>query len=182
MFYKPSQFDFVSLLESNWLTIKNELIQLRQSNFIPWPETFLYGGNGWDVFGLYAYGKKLTDNCRLCPETTRLVEAIPEMTTAGFSALAPGTHIAPHIGFFNTVLRCHLGLIVPDGCAIRVGSEMHSWQEGKCLIFEDTVEHEAWNRGDSLRVVLLVDFKKPGIFSQVKPPYFLEKYLNPLIG
>lgn len=178
MFYEPHQFNFVSLLELNWLTIKNELIQLRQGNFIPWPEPFLYGGKGWDVFGFHAYGRKLNNNCRLCPETTRLVEAIPGMTTAGFSVLAPGRHIAPHIGFSNAVLRCHLGLIVPDGCAIRVGTEIRHWQEGKCLIFEDTVEHEAWNRGNSIRVVLLIDVKKPGVVYEVKPPAHLAKYLN----
>ena len=65
----------------------------------------------------------------------------------------------------NTVLRLHLGLIIPKtytaiGCAIRVGEEIENWQEGKCLIFDDTIEHEAWNRSHDTRVVLLVDFNK----------------------
>lgn len=185
MFYENTKFDFTSILESNWLVIKQELSQLQRSNFIPWKETFLYG-KGWDVFGLYAFGTKLADNCRLCPETTRLAEMIPGMTTAGFSSLAPGTHILPHIGYSysysedsgepervysgeyegvpslnKAVLRCHLGLIVPDGCAIRVGFLTRNWQEGKCLIFDDTIVHEAWNRGNATRVLLLIDFKKP---------------------
>jgi beta-hydroxylase len=159
-FYETSQFEFVSLLESNWEIIKQELNQLRQGNFIPWPEKFLYG-QGWDTFGLYAFGIKITKNCELCPETTKLIEAIPNLTTAGFSSLAPGTHIAPHTGYPDGMLRCHLGLIVPEGCGIRVDIETRNWAEGKCFIFNDKLEHEAWNKGNSTRVVLLIDFKEP---------------------
>jgi beta-hydroxylase len=172
MFLEEKEFQFASILESNWLAIRQELEQLQQGKFVPWPEKLLYK-KGWKVFGLYAFGRKLNNNCRLCPETTRLVEMIPGMTTAGFSCLAPGTHIAPHVGYTKAVLRCHLGLIVPDGCGIRVGSQTRIWQEGKCLIFDDTVEHEAWNRGNRTRLLLLIDFKKPGSSSQVQlPPSF----------
>lgn len=172
MFYETTAFEFVSILEANWLTIRKELNQLQQGDFMPWPEKFLYK-KGWDVFGLYAFEKKLTNNCRLCPETTKLVEAIPGMTTAGFSSLAPGTHIFPHAGYYNPfVLRCHLGLVVPDGCEIRVGTQTRSWQEGKCLIFDDGVEHEAWNSATATRVVLLVDFKKPNAKSKPTFDYY----------
>jgi ornithine lipid ester-linked acyl 2-hydroxylase len=162
MFYETNQFEFVNHLELSWLSIKDELTQLHQRDFIPWPEKFLYK-QGWDVFGLYAFGKRLDEQCRLCPETTKLVESIPGMTTAGFSSLAPGSHILPHIGYSQAVLRCHLGLIVPDNCALRVGPETRNWQQGKCLVFEDTVEHEAWNYGNLTRIVLLLDFKKPNL-------------------
>jgi aspartyl/asparaginyl beta-hydroxylase (cupin superfamily) len=157
-FYDSSEFEFVNLLESHWRTIRQELDRLRQRDFIPWPEKHLYG-KGWGVFGLYAFGIKIGKNCELCPETARLVETIPNLLTAGFSSLEPGTHIAPHTGYPDGVLRCHLGLIVPDGCGIRVGPETRHWSEGKCLIFNDELEHEAWNRGVSTRVVLLLDFK-----------------------
>jgi|SRR5919202_2105062 beta-hydroxylase len=159
-FYDSYQFELASILESNWQTIQYELNQLRQGDFLPWPEEYLYG-KGWDVFGLYAFGLKIGKNCDLCPETTKLVETVPNLTTAGFSSLAPGTHIAPHTGYPDGLLRCHLGLIVPDGCGIRVGSETKAWEEGKCLIFDDTLEHEAWNKSSSTRVVLLLDFKAP---------------------
>lgn len=169
MFLDPNEFEFISMLETNWQVIKQELDQLQQQHFIPWSEQFLYG-QGWDVFGLYAYRQKLVYNCSLCPETTRLVEAIPGMTTAGFSSLAPGTHIQPHVGYSNTVLRCHLGLSVPDGCALRVGTQTHSWQNGKCLLFDDTTEHEAWNYGNASRVVLLIDLQRPGVKFQTSLP------------
>ncbi len=160
MFYESSLFNFVAELEANWQLIRQELTQLHEQDFIPWPEKYLYG-KGWDAFGLYAFGIKLGKNCKLCPETTRLVKQIPGLVTAGFSSLTPGTHIAPHTGYDDGLLRCHLGLTVPDNCGIRVGEETRTWQEGKCLVFDDTVEHEAWNRGDRTRVVLLLDFKAP---------------------
>jgi aspartate beta-hydroxylase len=75
--------------------------------------------------------------------------------------LRPGARIPPHTGYVNTRLICHLPLIVPDGCAIRVGNETRAWQEGRALVFDDTVEHEAWNRSDRLRVVLLFDIWRP---------------------
>jgi beta-hydroxylase len=160
MFFEPADWEFVSALEANWLIVRQELEQLSPNNFIDWPEKNIYN-QGWEVFGLYAFGQKIADNCKLCPETTKLLEAIPGMVTAGFSSLAPGTYIGPHFGVTNTVLRCHLGVIVPDGCAIRVDKETKNWQEGKCLIFDDTFEHEAWNKSDLTRIVLLIDFTRP---------------------
>jgi ornithine lipid ester-linked acyl 2-hydroxylase len=157
-FYESKEFPFAALLETNWRIILGELEQIQSKHFIPWSEKYLYK-DGWSIFGLYSYGLKIEKNCGLCPETTKLVERIPNLLTAGFSALAPGTHIAPHTGYPDGVLRCHLGLIIPDNCAIRIGVETRTWQEGKCLIFNDTIEHEAWNCGDRQRIILLLDFK-----------------------
>ena len=103
----------------------------------------------------------LIKNCQLCPETTKLIEQVPNLVTAGFSSLKVGTHITPHTGYPDGVLRCHLGLIGCDGCALRVGEETRSWLAGKTLVFDDTTEHEAWNRGTQTRIVLLLDFKYP---------------------
>jgi ornithine lipid ester-linked acyl 2-hydroxylase len=157
-FYESYEFPFAALLETNWQTILGELQQIQDRDFIPWSEKYLYK-DGWSIFGLYGYGLRIEKNCELCPETTKLVKQIPNLLTAGFSNLAPGTHIAPHTGYPDGVLRCHLGLIIPDGCAIRIGEETRTWQAGKCLIFNDTIEHEAWNRGDRNRIILLLDFK-----------------------
>lgn len=165
MFWESNKFQFADTLESNWLLIRKELEQLQSDNFLPWPEKFLYE-KGWEVFGLYAFGKKLHKNCKLCPETTKLVEMIPGMITSGFSSLAPQSHIKPHVGHANGVLRGHLGLIVPDQCAIRVGNETKSWQEGKFFIFDDTTEHEAWNYSETTRVILLIDILNPELKSR----------------
>jgi aspartyl/asparaginyl beta-hydroxylase (cupin superfamily) len=78
-----------------------------------------------------------------------------------FSLLRPGARIPPHTGQINARLICHLPLIVPDGCGFRVGNEVRRWIEGETLIFDDTIEHEAWNNSGRLRVVLLFDIWRP---------------------
>ncbi len=157
MYFPAEQFPFTAILEAGWLDIRRELENLHRGSFVPWPEKFLYG-QGWDVFGFRAFGQKIEANCRLCPKTAALLEQVPGLTTAGFSSIAPGTHIAAHTGYTNAVLRCHLGLIVPEGCSMRVGADVREWQEGKCLVFDDTTEHEVWHRGNQPRIILLLDF------------------------
>lgn len=159
MFIDASQFPFLAPLQRDWQHIRDELLALRDSYFVQWPERNIYTGS-WTVFGLYKFGEKLEPLCALCPRTTQLIETIPGMVTAGFSSLAPGVYIAPHKGYTNKVLRCHLGLVTAENCAIRVGTETRSWTPGSCYVFDDTTEHEAWNRGENTRVVLLLDFKR----------------------
>lgn len=160
MFHDAAAFAFTRMLEQNWEKIRAEFLALDAACLTPWPERELYG-QGWDVMGLYAFGRRLAAGCARCPITAALVESIAGMSTAGFSCLAPGTHIRPHCGYTPAVLRCHLGLDVPPGCSMRVGAETRQWREGHCLIFDDTTEHEVWHRGARPRVVLLVDFARP---------------------
>ena len=159
MYHDPTRFTFTAALEQNWEAIRDEFHSVGREALVAWPEKFLYD-RGWDVLGLFFNRAKLRDNCARCPVTTQLVESIPGMTTAGFSLLKPGTHIRPHVGYTPAVLRCHLGLVVPPGCEMRVGTETRGWREGGALVFDDTVEHEVWHRGESERVILLVDFRK----------------------
>ena len=78
------------------------------------------------------------------------------------SKVGPHTHVAPHRAGSNIRLRCHLALSIPEGdCAIRVGDDVHRWKEGKCIVFDDTLEHEIWNRTDEERLVLLSIFDTP---------------------
>jgi beta-hydroxylase len=89
---------------------------------------------------------------------------VPGMTTAFFSILSPGKHIPAHRGAYNGLLRLHLGLQVPepaDKVRIRIGNRICHWAEGRCLIFDDTFNHEVWNDTDGYRVVLFVDFARP---------------------
>jgi beta-hydroxylase len=167
VYIETTQFPFTATLEANFAVIRGELDALARDHFKAWPDKNLYGkpqknqyGSGWDLFGLYIFGIRKEENCRLCPQTARVVETIPGLTTASFSRLEPGTHIKPHVGYTKAVLRCHLGLVVPGDCALRVGDEVRSWQEGACMVFDDTTEHEAWNRSDSVRIVLLMDFAR----------------------
>ena len=159
--HDAAKFPFTKVLEDNWKEIRAELDVLEAKQFENWPVE-IYDGQ-WDVFGLYSVGNKVEENCALCPVTTRVIEQIPRLSTAAFSALEPGTHIRPHVGWSPTVLRCHLGLKIPENCSIRVGQETRIWEEGKCIVFDDMFEHEAWNNAGTVRVVLLLDFVKEGV-------------------
>jgi beta-hydroxylase len=177
-FEDPAQFPFATEFEKNWQIIRDEMIALRTTGFIAWPEKSLYGETGWSTFGLYAFGQKQAANCALCPRTTALVEAVPGLAMAGFSRLDPGAHIKPHVGYdeySRYVLRLHLGLETNSDCALRVDNETRVWQEGRALVFCDAVEHEAWNRGTTTRTVLLLDFKNPRYrFRVLNPGLSLE--------
>lgn len=164
MFYEPARFPFTAALAKSWQPIQGELRALAGGEFRQWPEHSLYGDTGWDTFGFYAFGQRQADGCARCPETARALKQIPGLMMAGFSRLAPGAHIVPHRGYegyAGYVLRLHLGLEIPEGCALRVGSETRTWREGECLVFDNSFEHEAWNRSDRPRTVLLLDFVNP---------------------
>jgi aspartate beta-hydroxylase len=125
------------------------------------------GPPAWDAYFFYRHGKRYEENCARCPTTAAIIETLPLARIRAhapeicFSVLAPGTHILPHHGVTNARLVTHLPLIVPGDCAIRVGGEEHAWAEGRCVTFDDTFEHEAWNRSDSTRVVLILDHWNP---------------------
>jgi beta-hydroxylase len=178
MFYDTALFPFTAHLEKNWRVIRAELDALDGDEFKDWPERSIYGDRGWKTFGLYAFGQRVPEGCARCPETDKLVRQIPGMTMAGFSRLSAGEHITPHRGYegySGYVLRFHLGLEVPEDCAIRVGSETKSWREGESIVFDDSVEHEAWNRSDKGRTVLLCDFLNP----LQRRPLILNPKLSP---
>jgi beta-hydroxylase len=164
MYQQAENYPCIRILEDHWQEILAEYQAIaKDPEMHAWPEDKLYDGR-WDTFGLYAFGRKRHKNCERCPITTKVVEQIPGMVMAGFSRLAPGTHIKPHVGYggwARYVLRCHLGLIVNDGCSMRVGPETRNWKAGKVTIFCDATEHEVWNRGETERVVLLLDFRNP---------------------
>jgi ornithine lipid ester-linked acyl 2-hydroxylase len=158
-FYPSSKFTFVELIEANWSVILSELKQLDDKHYFPWREEFSREDS--ELFALYLHGIKIEENCRLCPQTTHLMERIPDLVTAGFSVLAPGTHTVFSTKFIADRLHCHLGLVTPDQCGIQIEESCQTWHEGKCLIFDNAVNHQMWNWSDSPRVVLLIDFKAP---------------------
>jgi ornithine lipid ester-linked acyl 2-hydroxylase len=117
-----------------------------------------YDERGWMYLELFGREGLEAGRARV-PRAVAAAAAVPGMVNAGLSLLRQGTHLEPHRGELAGVLRCHLALRVPQGdCNISGGGEMRRWQLGRCLIFDDTVEHEAWNHGEGERVVLLVTF------------------------
>ena len=122
----------------------------------------------WSDFQFYAQCRRDEANCRLCPRTAAVIAQCDEFNTtcAGahfFSRLAAGSHIGAHCGPSNLRLRVHLGLIVPEGTRLRVGTEVRTWSEGQCLIFDDSFEHEVWHEGEGERIVLICDMWHPDI-------------------
>ncbi len=183
VFIDPKQFEFVSSLETQWAAIRAEYLALPSESFDPWVQRRMHGG-GWTVFGLYAVGQPISGAFALCPNTAKAIQQIPGWSMAGFSRLAPHTHVKPHVGWAASVYRLHLPLVVPSGCRLRVGSDTRTWNEGKCLIFDDTVEHEAWNDSDLPRGVLLLDFLRLGVSSSVADhvPEEVQAYVAQLFG
>lgn len=120
----------------------------------------------WSSFELTRRGEFLSDG--RCPATVEtLLAHAPLCRIAGraptpmFSLLAAGRRIPPHTGVINTRLVCHLPLVVPGEGKLRVGSQARQWVEGELLVFDDTVEHEAWNDADKDRLVLIFDIWRP---------------------
>ena len=123
----------------------------------------------WSVLKLWAGGQPDPVNIERCPETAQAIAALPLVDIEGlcpnamFSALAPHTRIPPHHGETNARLVAHLPLIVPPKCVMRVGYERREWKVGEVLILDDTIEHEAVNDSDELRVVLIFDVWNPAL-------------------
>jgi aspartate beta-hydroxylase len=121
----------------------------------------------WTGHYFYRSGMRRDENCAACPATTTALDNLPLCYVARhgpevlFSVFTPGTHLLPHKGVTNTRVVGHLPLIVPADCALKVGGEEHTWQKGRVVVFDDTYDHEAWNRSDTIRVVLIFDMWNP---------------------
>jgi aspartate beta-hydroxylase len=123
----------------------------------------------WTGYYFFRHGVRRDANCAGCPDTTRALERLPlaHVREHGpevlFSVFTPGTHLLPHRGVTNVRIVGHLPLIVPEQCALRVGGEIHAWRYGRTVLFDDTYEHEAWNRSATTRVVLIFDLWHPDL-------------------
>ena len=123
----------------------------------------------WTAIHLLFRGDRVEANARHCPRTMELLARLPQPDLPGsgpnamFSLLKPGTHIPPHHGVANFRLVCHLPLIVPNDCWFRVGATRRKWIAGEAFVFDDTIEHEAANQSDELRVVLIFDVWHPAL-------------------
>ncbi len=177
-YFAAALFPWYEKLQRETGTIRTELSALlgEKDNFEPFLKfdsqeqvpQYLGGEKpNWNAFFFYRHGKRYDENCARCPKTTAILESLPLVRIAEhapeicFSILTPDSHILPHHGSTNARLVTHLPLIVPPDCAIVVGGETHVWEEGRCITFDDTFEHEAWNRSDSTRAVLILDVWNP---------------------
>src|ERR1700682_3013038 len=117
----------------------------------------------WRVFMLHSAAGGPTANQARCPRTTALLRKIPGLYQAFFSILDPGKSIPAHSGSFYGYLRYHLGLRVPKNNPprMRVKDQFHTWEESRSIVFDDSWDHEVYNKSDDLRAVLIVDFLRP---------------------
>ncbi|MBI1188359.1 MAG: aspartyl/asparaginyl beta-hydroxylase domain-containing protein [Alphaproteobacteria bacterium] len=177
-FYDRRDFPWAPAVEAATPAIRAELERLmaRDGAFSPYVQQSgdrpgagqgLVDNPDWGACYLIKNGARVEEVAAQCPATMAALSAAPLAVVPGrtpsvlFSLLRPGMRIPPHHGFVNTRLICHLPLIVPGACALRVGGETRAWREGELLIFDDTMEHEAWNLSDRVRVVLLFDVWRP---------------------
>jgi aspartate beta-hydroxylase len=181
-YYEREDFPWLPTLEAAAPAIREELISLLaedRADFKPyvsmaagapvnqWAE--LNHSPKWSTYFFWRDGDRKDSACKRCPKTAETLAALPMADTPGyaptafFSALAPHSHIPPHTGVTNARLIVHLGLIVPGKCRFRVGNDTREWQEGKAWVFDDSIEHEAWNDSDDLRVVLIFDVWNPNL-------------------
>jgi aspartyl/asparaginyl beta-hydroxylase (cupin superfamily) len=179
-FYAREEFDWAPAVESATDAIRAEILAYRAARgegFRPYivshadsprvDQNPLLDNVDWSALFLVENGQVADDIVALCPETWAAVRRAPLPfisrmgPTAMFSLLRPGARINPHTGVFNTRLVCHLPLIVPAGCGFRVGNQIREWEVGKLLVFDDTIEHEAWNSGGEDRMILIFDIWRP---------------------
>ncbi|MEM1195537.1 MAG: aspartyl/asparaginyl beta-hydroxylase domain-containing protein [Pseudomonadota bacterium] len=164
-------FDWTDELAQNWQAIANEaeaIVKHREA--IPplnelSPDHKNTGRDGkWRSFFLFGYGYKVPENCLRAPKTAALVAKVPDLNSAFFSILDPGATIPRHRGVTRGLVTCHLGVKIPKDaqqCWIEVEGQKTHWQNGKWLVFDDCFEHQVANETDEMRVVLLVQVKRP---------------------
>jgi len=184
-FFDRTHFPWLEALEDGAAQVCDEFmaVQAADQGFVPYIQ---YGQDqpvdqwarlnhnlAWSVLHLVQRGQPVPANAERCPRTMALwSQHVPAPRQSGrtpvamFSVLKPHTHIPPHTGASNVRLVAHLPLIVPAGCRFRVGNAVREWSPGKAWVFDDTIEHEAWNDSDQVRVVLIFDVWHPALSAE----------------
>ena len=164
--HDPREIAWTAQIEQAYPQIKPELLgMIGRVKLTPHPQGFADTGS-WRVKYFYLQGEEQEEAHRLCANTSAILKRCLPMGPSHqvfCSVLGSNSHIAPHCGPVNTRLTCHFGLIIPPDATLRVGSEVVTWQEGRCLVFDDSFEHEAWNKSDRERIVLLIQFWHPDL-------------------
>lgn len=179
-FFDRAEFPWLDAIEAASEDIRAELMSVLVSDreglepYIAYPDGVplnqwqeLNRSRRWSAYFLWNQSVPQPAHLARCPRTVEALKAAPHCDvnarapTAYFSILDAHTRIPPHTGVTNTRLIVHLPLIVPPGCGFRVGSETREWVPGKAWVFDDTIEHEAWNESDVPRAILIFDIWNP---------------------
>jgi len=179
-FFDNVEFPWIGAIEAATDAIRAELTQVLAIDeaglepYVAYPDGApldqwreLNRSRRWSAYFLWNQGAAQPPHLARCPSTAAAVKAAPRCEIAQhgpnvfFSILEPRTRIPPHTGVTNARLTVHLPLIVPQGCRFRVGSETREWIPGRAWVFDDTIEHEAWNDSDTPRAILIFDVWNP---------------------
>ena len=178
-FYDRNDFPWLDKVEAATADIRAELVEVLKegSAFKPYvqgepgrphnDQDGMLDNADWSAFYVWKNGEIVPENAARCPKMLNALADVPlarvknRSPSVLFSLLRPGTRIPPHNGFVNTRLICHLPLIVPERCGFRVGNDTRAPVEGNAWVFDDTMEHEAWNESDQTRVILLFEIWRP---------------------
>jgi aspartate beta-hydroxylase len=179
-FFDREPFDWLATVEAATDSIREELLGVLRTDeagiepyiafddglpLRQWKE--LNHSRRWSAYFLWNQGRVEESHLARCPRTAAVLAKVPQVDipgrgpTAFFSILEAHTRIPPHTGVTNTRVTVHLPLIVPPGCGFRVGGETREWQVGAGWVFDDTIEHEAWNDSDVPRAILIFDVWNP---------------------
>lgn len=184
-FYDTGAFEWVRTIEAATADILSELQTLLEIDGIEEFQPYLKNevdrprldrnplldSKDWSILFLCENGERAQGLIARCPKTWAALQNAPmpwivNSPTVMFSLLRAGARINPHTGTHNARLICHLPLIVPPRCRLRVGNQVREWEIGKLMIFDDSIEHEAWNDGDEDRIVLIFDIWRPELTEQ----------------
>ena len=179
-FFDREYFPWLSRLEDATDVIRDELMALLDTGmkgfspyiqYAPGTPVNQFGplnhSRLWSSLWLWKDGEAQAEPIARCPKTAALLAELPMADqpgfapTALFSALAPHTRIPPHTGSTNARLLVHLPLVLPGPAGFRVANEVREWRIGEAWVFDDTIEHEAWNDADETRVILIFDTWNP---------------------
>jgi aspartate beta-hydroxylase len=179
-FFPRKEFPWLEILEAATEEIAAEALAVLASDgegFRPYVDvppggpidewTALNHSRDWSVYPLWHDGAQIPDHLRKCPSTAAALEQLPlcdvpqRAPGAFFSVLSPRTRLPPHTGTTNTRSIVHLPLVIPAGCGLRVGASARSFRKGEAWVFDDSIEHEAWNDSDEIRIILIFDIWNP---------------------
>ena len=179
-FFDRSYFPWLEPFEAASEAIRKELLQVLVADrdglqpYIDFPPDLpldqfreLNRSRRWSAYFLWNQSQAVASHIARCPTTARMLETAPRCLiegrapTAFFSVLDANTRIPAHVGVTNTRCTVHLPLVVPPDCGFRVGSTTREWVPGQAWVFDDTINHEAWNLSDTPRAILIFDIWNP---------------------
>ena len=169
--HDPARFPIVEALERHYPRLRDEVMSVSESAFQPESESVIRRTGNWDVSFLYECGRRHDEVCSRCPTLTTIIETHATIRTIDgliyISRLRSGSAIQAHYGPNNLRLRCHIAVQVPSSdCGLSVNGESRVWEEGKCLVFDDSFCHHAWNHSKQDRIVVVIDLWHPDLSLQ----------------